>query len=297
MNERTGSPWYCALLALVIVSLLCLGWVEFAAAQDDDEKELGWFFVADLAAVWTAGNSESNTFGTDGRLRRVWQTSSLRLQAGGTQTQSTLKTRTAVGSSPSSYNLQVDKRTEKTAELYYARAQYDKDITKRFYLLAGVDWLRNTFAGIDSRTLVGAGAGNIWADNDEVKFQTDYVFTYTFQEEVVKNPFTKNEFPGVRLGYDLWWQMTTSTEFLSVIAADWNLDNTDDVRVNWTNSLPVSISEKLKLKPSLQLLWRNDPALTGVDLVDSGGTPTGSTVLVPLEKLDSLFTLALVVKL
>jgi putative salt-induced outer membrane protein YdiY len=299
MNVRKGLRACRVLQVLFVVLLLCFGWAESVRAQDGGEKEVGWFFEADLAAVWTAGNSESNTFGADGKLRYEWKTATLRLQAGGTQTQSTLKTRTAVGSSPSSYNLQVDERTDKTAELYYARTRYDQNINERFYLLGGVDWFRNTFAGVDSRTLLGLGAGNTWADNGKVKFGTDYAFTYTFQQEVVKNPITKNEFPGVRLGYDLWWKMTTTTEFSSNIAVDWNLDNTDDVRFDFTNSLVVSISEKLQLKPSLQLLWRNDPALTEVDLLDQP-PPNGTkidTVTVPLEKLDSLFTLALVVKL
>ncbi len=69
------------------------------------------------------------------------------------------------------------------------------------------------------------------------------------------------------------------------------------MRFDWTNSLPVSISETLALKPSLQLLWRNDPALEAIELFTSGGDPTGSTVLVPLDKLDTLFTLALVLSL
>jgi putative salt-induced outer membrane protein YdiY len=283
--------------ALVVVSIGILSPVDLAHAQDDAEKELGWSFVADLAAVWTGGNSESGTYGLDAVLRRAMTRSALLFQAGGTQTESSLKTRTAVGTSPDDFMLHVDKRTEKTAELFYARARYDYNISKRFYLLTGVDWLRNTFAGIDSRTLVGLGAGNTWSDNEKVRFMTNYAFTYTFQAEVVQNPFTKNEFPGVRLAYNLWWKLTTSTEFLNTVAVDWNLDNTDDVRVDFTSALPVSISEKLELKPSLQLLWRNDPALTEVGLYATDGTPTGDTVLVPLEELDTFFTLALVVKI
>ena len=107
----------------------------------------------------------------------------------------------------------------------------------------------------------------------------------------------KKNFPGARLSYDLWWKLTDSTDFESTLIADWNLDNTDDLRLNFTNALPIAISAKLALKPSLQLLWRNQPSLTGVDLETPDGTPTGEVVLAPLEKLDSFLTLALVVKL
>ena len=82
-----------------------------------------------------------------------------------------------------------------------------------------------------------------------------------------------------------------------MLIADWNLDNTDDIRLDLTNALSIAISSALALKPSLQLLWRNDPALTEVALVESDGTPTGESVRVALEKLDSFFTLALVLKL
>jgi hypothetical protein len=44
-------------------------------------------------------------------------------------------------------------------------------------------------------------------------------------------------------------------------------------------------------------MWRNDPALEALDLFTSGGDPTGTTVLAPLDKLDTLFTLALVLSL
>jgi len=189
------------------------------------------------------------------------------------------------------------KNTEKTAELFYARGRYDYNFSKRFFALGGVDWLRNRFAGIESRFLVGLGVGNTWADNDNVRFKTNYSFTYTFQEDVIDNPFVKNDFPGVRLGYDFWIKLTASTEFTSELIVDWNLDNTDDVRLDFTNALPISISKKLLFKPKLQLLWRNDPALTEVELIDSSGMPTGEMVLTPLQKLDSFVSLALVVKI
>ena len=118
-----------------------------------------------------------------------------------------------------------------------------------------------------------------------------------FQEDVVENPFVKADFAGFRLGYGLDWKLSNSTDFESTLLADWNLDNSDDVRLDWYNALPVSISETLQLKPGLQVFWRNDPSLTTIPLVDGGGVDTGTTVLAPLKKTDTIFTLALVVKL
>jgi putative salt-induced outer membrane protein YdiY len=281
--------------ALLLIAAAITGVVNPAVAQD--EKETGWTFTADLTAVWTGGNSESNTFGTKGTLQRTWTKSLFTLKAGGTQTQSTLTTRTAIGDSPADFSIDEQSVTEKTAELYFSTARYDYQVHKRFLLFGGVDWLRNTFAGIDSRFLVAAGAGNTWKDNEKVRFLTDYSFTYTFQDDVVKNPITKTEFPGLRFGYDFWWNLSSSTDFTSEFVGDLNLDNTDDIRVDLLFTLPVSISEQLALKPAFRMLWRNDPSLTEIPLFTTGGVDTGDKVLVPLQELDTIFTLALVVNL
>lgn len=282
-------------LKFLVISVFILSSIN-VYSQDEEEKKLGWFFKGELSGLWTGGNSESFTFGLGSTLKHIWTNSELRFDVGGTQTQSTLTTRTAVGTTD---NFQINEQTntDKTAEILFARGRYDYNFTENFYALGGIDWLRNRFAGIDSRTLIGAGVGNKWVDNDIVRFKTDYSFTYTFQSDVVENPFAKTNFPGIRFAYDFWYNLTSSTDFESILIMDWNLDNTDDVRADFYNALPIKISEIFTLKPSLQLLWRNDPSLTEVDLFAADGTPANEKVLVPLKNLDSLFSLTLVVSL
>ncbi len=280
----------------ILMTLVLLVSSVHVFAQEEEEKKHGWFFEGDVAGVWTGGNSGSFTLGLGATLKRVWESSELRFDAGGTQTESSITTRTASGSS-GSFQVKEQTKTEKTAEILFARGRYDYDISEHFYALGGVDWLRNRLAGTESRFLIGAGVGNIWVDNESIRFKTDYSATYTFQSEVVENPFVKNSFPGLRFSYDFWYQLTASTAFESILIADLNLDNTKDVRVDFSNALPVSISEVFTLKPSLQLLWRNDPALTEVDLFAPDGSPAGEKVLAPLKKLDTFFSLTLVVKI
>lgn len=283
-------------ITVVLSALLFLSLHGFGNAEDEEKKE-GWFFTAEFAVVTTAGNSETSTFGLGSTLRRVWSRSEANLKFGGIRSESSVKTRTAIGLSPDDFRLEETKQTEKTAENYYARARYDYKVTDRFDVFGGVDWMRNVFAGTDSRFLLAAGAANIWKDKERVRFSTDYSVTYTFEQDVVDNPFVSSKFPGLRLGYDFWSQLTESTEFISDFILDWNLDNTEDVRIDFLNELPISVTEKLAFKPSLRLLWRNDPALTSVPLFEPDGTDTGNTVSVPLEELDAIFTIALVVKL
>ena len=73
------------------------------------------------------------------------------------------------------------------------------------------------------------------------------------------------------------------------IAAPFEMDvlETDDLRLNWTNSLTVAMSTRLALKTSYQILYDNQPALVGVPL-------GASSVFVPLEKVDTVFSVAIV---
>lgn len=265
-----------------------------AAAQEPQEQ--GWSFTGELTTVLSQGNSEALTFGLGALVRNVWGANTLRIEGGGLRTESTITTRRAVGDL-SDFEVQSEERTDKTAESYFARTRYDRSISEHFFTFAGLDWLRNTFAGIDSRFLMAAGAGNTWVERERVRFKTDYAVTYTFQSDVVQNPFTKSNFPGVRASWEYWNQLTESTELESTLVGDLNLDDSDDVRVDFRNALAVAINESLALKPSLQLLWRNAPALAEVALFAPDGEPLDEVVRVPLEELDAFFRLALVVKL
>ena len=265
------------------------------AVAQDEERELGWAFTAELGSLWTGGNQETFTLAMDGTLEYTWPKSRFRFEGGGFSSESSLTTTTAVGTGQDDFQLFEETVTEKTAEAYYSKARYDYNISEKFYLFGGVDWLRNTFAGIDSRFLTSAGAGNLWVDNGKIRFSTDYSVTYTFEEEVVTNPFTNSNFPGLRFAYDFDWQLTVSTKFESELVSDFNLDNTDDIRVNWYNGLPIDISSVLAFKPSIRLMWRNDPALQEVPLFDAGGNPIGN-VFTPLQELDTFFNLSLIFK-
>ena len=287
-------PRRYAFLLLCTGAALVLAPAHQAVAQTRDST--GWLYTAKFTAVWAGGNSESSTFGLGSTLVNHGARSEIKFDGGAVRTESAKRTRRAIGSE-TDYQVEENTNREKTAEAYALRARYDSNISSIFVLFVGADWLRNTFAGIDSRLLLALGAGNVWADRDDFRFKTDYGLTYTFQQDVVVNPFLKTNFPGVRFAWDLTRRLTSTTLFTSVLTSDFNIENTDDVRLDFTNGVSLAISSSLALQPSLQLLWRNDPALTEIALFSPGGVDTGQKVLAPLQKLDSFFTLALVVRL
>lgn len=257
----------------------------------DDERELGWFRTAELSFVLTSGNAESSTLGLSGEIRRVWERSEFRFDAGGVRTSSSRSTRSAVGS-VADFDLVEDSDSEVTAERYFARGRYDRIVSERVFAFGGAGWERNTFAGFDSRISLVAGVGNTWVERDDAHFKTDLGLTFTVQDDVTGSD--TQSFAGLRAGWDYRNQLTETTELKSLLVLDENLDETDDLRADFTNSLTVAMSEALALRTSLKLLWDNLPSLVGVPLEQPAGTPTGETVLVPLDKLDSQFTVALV---
>ena len=265
------------------------------SAQDesDDEALQRWVLEGELTSVLSRGNSENLALGLGATARRRWERDALRFEMGWVQVETGRITVRAVGT-PDDFEVQRDVDREKTAESVSARGRYDRRLTERVFMYGGVDWLRNTFAGIDSRTLLALGGGNTWVDGDRTRFATDYALTYTFEEVVVENPFTDSDFAGVRLGYELWREVSDNTVFESGLIADLNLKETEDRRVDLDNSLTVDVNDAIALKPSLRFSWRNLPALRDVPLFTTGGADTGTVVTAPLKKLDTLFRLALV---
>jgi hypothetical protein len=265
-------------------------------AEGDDPALTRWVFKGEFTSVLAQGNAETLTLGLGTTLRRRWERDALRFEAGAVRAEATRFTRRAVGTTDD-FAVEVEEDVEKTAEVYFVRGRYDRDLSRHVFAFTGVDWLRNTPAGIESRFLVAAGGGNTWADRNHLRFSTSYAATYTFQSDVVENPFLKTDFAGIRAGWEFFYQVTPSTELTSDLTADLNLDETGDMRADLTNAMTVQINESIALKPALQLLWRNQPSLTRVPLFAPDGSETGEEVTTQLSKVDTFFRLALVLTL
>ena len=199
-------------------------------------------------------------------------------------------TRTASGASPSSFQVTENAVSAVSAEAYYARGKYDRAINARTYWYAGTGWERNTFAGVQNRYSFGGGLGNTWVDTDISTFKTGYGVTYTMQDDVAETADGNDGFGGLRLSYDYRRQLTSNTEFTSILVADENLNDTTDL----INAVAVSINSRLALKVSWQLLFDNLPSLVGIPLTSVGGAPTPDTVFIELDSVDNLITFALV---
>jgi putative salt-induced outer membrane protein YdiY len=250
------------------------------------EQETGWKDVAELTFVLTSGNATSSTFGFKNTADYTWPNAAFKLSAGGVRTRSGTVTRTATGT-PDNFTVSKTTDTRTTAESYFLKGRLDRNLSEALFAFGGAGWDRNTFAGVENRYAFVGGAGRAWFAEDTRHLKTDLGLTYTIQDDVVENPEVDDSFLGLRASYDYLRKLTDNTEFTSVLVADQNLNETSDLRTDWTNSLAVAMSDRLALKTSYQLLYDKSPALVAVPLGDD-------EVLAPLGKVDGVFTVAIV---
>lgn len=261
-----------------------------APAPAQDEPETGWSDTAEVALFASAGNTEVQTISLRNTASRRWTDSALEIALGAVRSETTTTSRTAVGD-PLSFTLRETSDSELTAENYFLRARYDRDVHEKLFWFAGLGWERNEFSGISNRSTALAGLGRVWVESEGRLFRTDAALTYTDQEDVSGE---SREFAGLRLSYRLEHRLNESTSVVSALSVDENLDDTSDYRADFENSLAVSMSERLALKVSLQLLYDNQPAFGQVPLIGIDGSPTGNSVAVALDELDSTLTVSLV---
>ena len=263
-----------------------------ASAQDEG---INWENATELSFVSTGGNASSSTLGLKSALTGTSGQNSFKIEVGGIRGETSVTRRTATGTS-ASFNVNKATVSQLTAESYFARGRYDRAFDGAF-AFAGLGWDRNTFSGIQNRYAGVAGLGRTWFDGETGRLKTDIGATYTVQKDVDPAPGADDAFGGLRLSIDGRRQVSAAVEYASVLLVDENLEDTEDLRADWTNSVSVALSEALAFKTSLQLLFDNQPASVRVPLVDGTGTPTGTTVLAPSDEVDTVLTVALVIKL
>lgn len=282
--------------ALAFVLTATVSAVPALAQESEEGDEKAWSNTALLTWVATGGNSTTRTLGLSDELRLESGPSTLILSGGAIRSEASTRMISAVGPSPGSFTIEETTDTELTAESYFAQSRYERQVAPLVFVFTGIGWDRNTFAGTDSRWTFVGGVGLKLVDTENTRFKIDVGTTYVIQSDVVQFGDAE-KFGGLRFGWDLSHVLTPTTSFTSNLALDENLSMSSDVRFDLLNALAVQMSDLLALKASLQLLWDNEPALQALSLEFPAGTPTGSTVFVPLDKLDSVFTLGLALNL
>ena len=254
------------------------------------DEETGWTDVAELSLVATDGNSESTSFGFKNTLERKWDGASFTFKVSGIRVEAFDGDRFAVGSQ--SDNRTVDPPTEVTAERYDASARFGQTFTERTLWYAGLNWERDEEAGVDDRTVIEAGMGNVWVDKERVKLSTRYAATYTDEALDTED----NDYAGYRLSYDYENKLTETATFDSDLTLDGNFDESTDWRADFSAGLAVAMNANLALKVGARLRYDHRPSFETVQLFDNENKDNllGETDI-ELDELDTTLTASLVI--
>ena len=277
----------------------------------------GWYTSADLSAVVSNGNSDTINVGATLNVRRMWLRTSWTNVASFTRNDVRDPQRLAIinGTTATVEKGEYVAKSEKV----FANTNFERRVTERFFWNLGGTFERDKFAGLNSRLTGVAGIGMLWQNtNGDGFIKLGVAGTYTGQDEVVDDPETENQFAGIRGTIDGEKRFGDQKQhvFTSNLIVDENLQNTDDLRMNWQNSLAAAISQKLQLKVGLVLAYDNAPQLVDLpvtvalpggafrdaDAADIARITAGNDISIvegklatPAEKLDLTFTASIVI--
>jgi putative salt-induced outer membrane protein YdiY len=283
------------LTAGLLTAGLAVALLLFPLAAEAQEGGTTWRNQTELSFLATGGNASASSLGLQNTLRRTTQAGQFRFEVGTFRTDATRVERRAVGTE-ASFSVEEERTSERTAERFQAQGRYDRNLSERTFAYASTGWTRNTFAGFNARTVVALGAGTRFQLPDVRETRIGAALTYTFQDDVDPDPTRPDRFAGLRGTLDHEHSLTTGTSLELKWVVDANAREWEDVRGDLSQSVSASLSDRLALKTTLQLLVDNQPPSRRVPLF-TGGEDTGTTVLVPLRKLDRSLSVALVVTL
>ncbi|HXB56374.1 MAG TPA: DUF481 domain-containing protein [Vicinamibacteria bacterium] len=299
------------------VAALAFAFGILPASSRAETKPVGWSANINLGAVLTQGNTETVSATLKARVERNWLRTLFYIDGSGMRQDATDNTSYAVGDAsfvqpnggapgkvctgtcvvfPNSV------RSTK-AEKYSFDMGFERRITERVFWDAEGAYDRDLFSGVQRKVAGRLGVGYVWSSRDNGDFKLGVQATYTDQQEINPNPDTKDHYVGGRVTaeYDVKFGMTKQNTFNSKLAADEDLQVTNDFRTTWDNTLTVNMTQKLSLQVGDKLAFRNLPALNTIPLFASqalaqaaGASGSGQT-LTPFKKVDNTVQVTLVI--
>jgi hypothetical protein len=258
-------------------STVLAGGIAMAQTDDGEKKTVGWFNTTELSLAVTEGNSATKNFAFKNSLTRRWEKSRVKLVLDGLRADTTDDRffLTDTGQTflpgetnpPLTFSTVVTPEQEVDAEKYFVEGRFTKELSGSRNWNAGGSWDRNEDAGILNRSIVFGGIGNRWKDGEKLDLETSYGLSFTNREEETPDPEKEQEFAGIRLTMDLDYRVLPSTTLSYDLTGNLNVEDRSDYSADTTGSLSVTMSKRLSLKFSTQLLYNSEPALEDLDVI------------------------------
>jgi putative salt-induced outer membrane protein YdiY len=282
INNPTGNGTVA--LAIFLANSICAP----PALAQDSVAERVWSNSTELGWVFTYGNATTNSFNLRNVFEYEWLDADLNLEFGILRAASGDE-RFALGTEEA-FEI-IEPPVEPDTERMYATARYLRNVSDRFFWYGRFDVERDQPADITFRLTPAGGAGNNWETLENIELRTGYGFGYSAGSMTFDG--SSNYF-GYQLFYEFDMKVNDNTDIDSSMTLDGSIMSPSNYRFHWANGIGVAINERIALKASLRLVYRNDPAQEEIDLEDLSGAVLGN-VIVSKKKLDSGFTTSLVI--
>ena len=265
---------------------------ETASAQTTSppkEPELGASNNTELSVVMATGNARSTSVGLRNLYTFRWANAELKWETGWLRADSRDGDRFAVQSA-SGFDV-VEPGTATDSHRMFSKLGYQRQLSRTLDWFANFDAVRDEPSNINRQVVLAGGLGTTWQKTERRTFRTSYGLSYTTEDLVVEG---ENSFAGYRLAYDLRARLAEATRLESNLTTDGSFETGDDIRMDWLNGVSVAINNRVALKSSVRVLYRNLPALESLALRTPEGATIGS-VDVPKKKTDMNLTTSLVI--
>ena len=276
---RSVVPVLRGLAGLLSLSLLVTG----AALGQEEEETDPWSNVTELALVQTTGNSESFTFSFKNKYVRNWARSSFTIDALALRTDSTNRVLANVDG-----EIVESSEEEVTGEQYRLSLQYDHVISERagWFSLGG--WQRNRPAGINNRYNLDGGLSYVFFDSEVHSLIGQGGFGWTYEEPLDSDG---EGFPTARAFSRYERRLSATADFDTQIELIENLDDTDDLRINFLIGVTANITDRLALRVSYSAAFDNSP----VTEIVPGDDPEQPDAIFVFDKTDTILAASLVI--
>jgi putative salt-induced outer membrane protein YdiY len=270
--------------SFVLVLLACATGVRAQEeVLEEGAVERRWKNTAELALVQTSGNAESFTFSLRDNFVWNWASSSLTSEIFALRGEATNRILTNEGGA-----ISESSETEVTAEQYALSSKYDRSINERLGWYGNLAWERNELSGIDSRFGAGVGVSYLFFENDVRKLIGEAGLGYVSEKPVSGDT---REFARGRLFGRYERKISETSGFETEVELLPNLEDTDDLLVNFLAAVTASITSKMALRLSYTVAYDNQPIVVVVE----GDDPDEPDGMFEFESADAILSASLVI--
>ncbi len=237
MNSKRAARAWAALVAALCV-LPIAGSAQEAPEPPEQEpaSEPLWASQVGLSYLATTGNTETETVGLD-------------FQA--------IRRPTPWGLEVTGLFNRAEEDSVKTAERYYASLRGTRSLAKRWDAFTGLSIEQDEFAGIDRRSILEVGAVYKAMLGPRHLMNLDFALNWTDEKRLP--PEIDESWLGGLAGLNYVFAISETASLSQGLRYFANFDETSDWRADSLTSVTANLNERLALRFSYEVRYRNEP--------------------------------------